>query len=129
MPYLTAVITTYGTTVLDRVRDDAAEASVDAATGVGRRILRRLLGRNESRAEVEAAVTDLANRPGDEAAELTLRAQVMTALRDDPPLRADLMSLLPTPAGVTVTAVGERSVAAQSITGAVTTGDESPIRR
>lgn len=142
LPYLTAVIGAYGTAVIERVRDDAAQAGADATVGVGRRVLRRLLGHREAGSEqatetestaaagIESAVRDVAQRPGDAAAQMMLQAHVMTLLRDDPQLRRDLLGLLPEGGIGNVTASGPGAVAAGgSITGPFTTGANSPIQR
>ncbi|MFI5528266.1 hypothetical protein ACIA8O_06850 [Kitasatospora sp. NPDC051853] len=123
-PYLTAAVTSYGTAVLTRTEDSAVEATAN----LGHRILQSLFHRGSaaSRATLETAVQDAAEDPADTDAAATLRQQLKRALREDPALRAELATLLgpaPTAAPVTITASGERSVAAHIISGTVSTGD------
>lgn len=124
VPYVSAAVATYGAGVLSRVEDAAADATV----GVGGRVLRRLLGRGESRPAVEAAVVDLAEDPGDEDRVAALRLQIRKALSEDPGLAAEVAQLVGA-AGVTVTASGERSIAAQTISGVAATGDSARVTR
>jgi hypothetical protein len=122
-PYVTAAIGAYGTAVLTR----AEEAAADATVSLGQRILLRITGRGP-RPEVEGAVEDLAESPDDEDARAALRMQIKKALREDPELAADIAGLLPlaTARNVRIKASGPRSVAAHTIRGNVTTGDGHP---
>ncbi|RLV08139.1 hypothetical protein CTZ27_04710 [Streptomyces griseocarneus] len=123
-PYLTAALGAYGAGVLVRAED----AAVDATANAGRRILRAVWRRRvpEERAALEAAVQDAVAEPGDEDAAGALRQQIKRALREDAELLGELSALVA--AGtVTVTASGERSIAAQTITTAVS-GDHNTVR-
>lgn len=124
-PYLTAALTAYGAGVLGRAED----AAVDATANVGRRLLdsvwRRRAG--QERAELEAAVGDAAEAPDDADAAAALRQQIKRALREDGELLKELAALLPATSTVSVTASGERSIAAQHITTAIT-GDGATLR-
>ncbi|WP_371598562.1 hypothetical protein [Streptomyces sp. NBC_00564] len=125
-PYLTTAVGAYGVAVLTRAED----AAVDATANLGRRMLQAVWRRRDAqgRAELEAAVQDTAEAPGDEDAEAALRQQVKRALREDAELLAELARMLP--AGgetVNVTASGERSIAAKTI-GTAVTGDNATIR-
>ncbi|GHJ34899.1 hypothetical protein [Streptomyces sp. TS71-3] len=121
-PYVTAALGSYGGAVLVRAQD----AAVDGTANVGRRVLRavwqRLGGRD--RDALEQAVQDAADDPQDADAGGALRQQIKRALREDAELMRELAALLPAvPAGsVTITASGERSIAAQTI-GTAITGD------
>ncbi len=123
VPYVTAAVGAYGTAVAERVRDAAADATAEATVGVGRRILRRILRLDSSAGEadsaVAAAVTDLAEQPGDADRVAALRVQLRKAIAADATLAADLAGLLPQGP----TASGPRSVAVQDNAGIVQTGD------
>ncbi|MCX4973191.1 hypothetical protein [Streptomyces sp. NBC_00620] len=125
-PYLTTAVGAYGVAVLTRAED----AAVDATANLGRRMLQAVWRRRDAqgRAELEAAVQDTAEAPGDEDAAAALRQQIKRALREDAELLAELTRILP--AGgetVHVTASGERSIAAKTI-GTAVTGDNTTIR-
>ncbi|MFF2326897.1 MULTISPECIES: hypothetical protein [unclassified Streptomyces] len=126
-PYLTAALGAYGAGVLVRAED----AAVDATANVGRRVLDAVWRRrgNSERAALEAAVRDAAEEPDDADAAAALRQQIKRALREDDGLRAELAALLPAgaPGSVSVTASGERAIAAQHITTAIT-GDNTTLR-
>ncbi|MGW1489964.1 hypothetical protein [Streptomyces sp. NPDC002402] len=123
-PFLTAALGAYGAGVLTR----AESAAVEGTANVGRRMLQAAWRRRgeEGRAALEAAVQDAADAPEDEDAAAALRQQIKRALREDEELLRELVGLLP--AGpVTVTASGERSIAAQTI-GTAVTGDNATVR-
>ncbi|MGI5373482.1 hypothetical protein ACQEV2_04345 [Streptomyces sp. CA-251387] len=123
-PYVTAAVTTYGTAVLMRTTD----ASADATVAFGQRILQRLWSREDNRPELEQAVNDASDNPGDEDFQAGLRAQIKKMLRDDPSLVTELTGML-AEAGVTLTASGERSVATKDNSGVISTGDNATIQR
>ncbi|MER5462040.1 hypothetical protein ABT010_15380 [Streptomyces sp. NPDC002668] len=125
-PFLTAALGAYGAGVLTRTES----AAVEATANVGRHMLQAVWRRRgeEGRAALEAAVQDAADAPEDEDAAAALRQQVKRALREDEELLRELAGLLPARSGpVTVTASGERTIAAQAITTAVT-GDNPTIQ-
>ncbi|WP_406457085.1 hypothetical protein OG782_32370 [Streptomyces sp. NBC_00876] len=124
-PYLTAALTAYGVGVLGRAED----AAVDATANVGRRLLDSVWRRRggPGRAELEAAVGEAAEAPADADAAAALRQQIKRALREDRELLAELVALLPAGSAVSVTASGERAIAAQRITTAIT-GDNATLR-
>ncbi|MFG3135067.1 hypothetical protein ACGFZA_02470 [Streptomyces sp. NPDC048211] len=126
-PYLTAALGAYGVGVLARAED----AAVDATANAGRRILDVVWRRRgeRGRAELEAAVRDAAEEPDDADAAAALRQQIKRALREDADLLAELTSLLSAgkSGSVSVTASGERSIAAQHIATAIT-GDNATLR-
>ncbi|MFJ4091228.1 hypothetical protein ACIPYS_06550 [Kitasatospora sp. NPDC089913] len=119
-PYLTAAVSAYGGAVLARAEDTAVEATAN----LGRRILQTVWRRRTEpqQAALEAAVQDAAEAPGDPDAAAALRQQIKRALREDTDLLKELAALLPAPAAgtVTITASGERSIAAHTITTAIT---------
>ncbi|MET8901428.1 hypothetical protein ACFVGX_05265 [Streptomyces sp. NPDC127113] len=125
-PYLSTAVSAYGVAVFSRAEDAAA----DATANLGRRMLQAVWRRRneQGQAELEAAVQDAAEAPEDEDAAAAVRHQVKRALREDAELLAELAGLLPV-AGETVhvTASGERSIAAKTITTAIT-GDNTTIR-
>ncbi|MGW2155412.1 hypothetical protein [Nonomuraea sp. NPDC001699] len=96
MPYVMSAIAAYGTAVLTKTQDLAADESVN----LGKRLLERFTKRDESRAQIEAAVQDVAEVPDDEDFPAALRVQLKKALAVDPVLAEDVVQLLgsaPTP--------------------------------
>ncbi|GGQ61383.1 hypothetical protein [Couchioplanes azureus] len=93
MPFLSAAAGVYGGAVVQKVTDTAADAGADATLGLGRRLLRRLFtsGRGD---EVQAAVVEMAESPGDEATAAMLRAHLVKALSQEPELVRDLSQML-----------------------------------
>ncbi len=124
MPYLTAAASAYGGAVLAQVRDDAAEATV----GLGRRLAQRIFGTRRGGEPLPEPLADLISDSDDEDAVAAMRLAVRKAIAADPQLRADIASLL-AESSVTITASGDRSVAAQHISGTVVTGDNADIVR
>jgi hypothetical protein len=73
-------------------------------------------------------VQDAAEDPDDEDAAAALRQQIKRTLRDDEELRAELTNLLSSTSGtMTVTASGERAIAAQTVNTAIT-GDNARLQ-
>jgi hypothetical protein len=124
MSYVIAAIRAYGGAVLQTTQDDAAEATV----GLGRRVLQSIFGTRAASEQMPEPVADVAADPGDEDAVATLRLAIRKALVADPRLRGEVEGILAS-AGVSVMAVGERSIAAQTITGVAATGDDITISR
>jgi hypothetical protein len=123
-PYVPATVGAYGTAVLVRVRDEAADATV----GLGRRIMHRIFG-TRSPGDVPEAVADLAADPGDPDLQAALRVEIRRILATDPALVSEVRSMLAEAPTVAVTASGERSIAAYVITGIASTGDDTTIER
>ncbi|MGW5341950.1 hypothetical protein [Streptomyces sp. NPDC004050] len=122
-PYAVAAISAYGTAVLTRVRDQAADATVS----LGREILQRFARRNRRRQELESAVRDVAEDPQDADFQAALRGQLRRILEGDPELAAELAALL-AQSGVRVTALGERAVNVGKMrSGTIVTGDNNRI--
>ena len=71
---------------------------------------------------------DVAEDPADEDRLAALRLQIRKAVAADAELAAELSQMLAS-AGVTITASGERSVASQTISGVVITGDDGQVTR
>ncbi|MEU5864612.1 hypothetical protein ABZ815_25830 [Nonomuraea sp. NPDC047529] len=90
MPYVMSAIAAYGTAVLTKTQDLAADESVN----LGKRLLERFTKRDESRAQIEAAVQDVAEVPDDEDFPAALRVQLKKALAVDPVLAEDVVQLL-----------------------------------
>jgi hypothetical protein len=123
-PYVTAAVGAYGGAVLTRVNDQA----VDATVGLGRRILQRIFGIRAA-GDVPQPVADLAADPDDPDLQAAVRVAIRKLLAADADLAGDLRGILAGAAAVTVTATGERSIAAQTITGIASTGDDAAITR
>ncbi|WP_330286777.1 hypothetical protein [Streptomyces sp. NBC_00576] len=122
-PYVVSAIGAYGTAVLTRARDQAADATVS----LGREILQRFTRRNRHRQELESAVSDVAEDPQDSDFQAALRGQLRRILEGDPELAAELGTLL-TESGADITALGERAVNIGHMTGGnVVTGDRNRI--
>ncbi|MEV7249017.1 hypothetical protein [Streptomyces cyaneofuscatus] len=125
-PYLTAALSAYGAGVLTRTET----AAVDATANVGRRILQAVWRRRDEqgRAELESVVGEAAEEPGDEDVFASLRYQIKKALREEASFVRELNALLPERPNVSITATGERSIAAEKIHIAIT-GDSATIRQ
>jgi hypothetical protein len=123
-PYVTAAVAAYGGAVLAKANDQAADATVR----LGRQMLQRIFGKKAAR-EVPQPVADLADDPVDPSLRVALRAAIRKAFTEDEGLVGDLRSMLPGAAAVTVTASGERSIAAHTITGVASAGDDATIAR
>lgn len=122
-PYVTAAASAYGGAVLAKVRDDAA----DATAGLGRRLLQRVFGTRHQGEPLPEPLASLTVNPTDPDAAAAVRRAIRTALEADAGLQADVAAML-APRGVTVTARGERAIAAQTITGSIAvTGDNADI--
>jgi len=119
------LVAAYGAAVVSRVQDAAA----DATLGLGGRLLRRLLRQPEQAPAIEAAVQVVAEDPADEDRVAALRLQIRKALTADPQLAAELREMLQQQPGVSVTAVGERSVAVGHNSGIIQTGDNASARQ
>jgi hypothetical protein len=124
VPYVSAAVGAYGAAVLERVQESTADATVS----LGRRLLARLLGRDTSVPAMREAVTDLVDDPADEDRIAALRWQIRKVLAADPEMAAEIRRML-ADQGVAITASGERSIAAQTISGVAVTGDGAQITR
>lgn len=124
VPYASAAAAAYGGAVLAKVRDDAADATV----GLGRRLLQRIFGTRQQGEPLPQPVADVIADPADEDAAAALRLAVRKALAADPGLQGEVRDMLAR-AGATITASGERSIAAQDISGVAITGDNTTIRQ
>ncbi len=125
-PAVTAAVGAYGAAVLTRAQDAAAEATV----GLGQRILQLVWRRGDEtgRTELERVVGEAADEQDDAYSTAVLGRLLRRALQDDPGLREEVSALLPAPAAVTITAAGERSIAAQHIGTAITGDGHTPPR-
>ncbi|MBN0049185.1 hypothetical protein JS756_35000 [Streptomyces actuosus] len=127
-PAVTAAVGAYGAAVLTRAQDAAAEATV----GLGQRILQLLWphGDEADRTEVERVVGEAADEQDDAYSSAVLGRLLRRALQDDLGLREELPAMLPAPAAgtLTITAAGERSIAAQHIGTAITGDGHNPPR-
>lgn len=123
-PYISGAVGAYGTAVLVRARDEAADATV----GLGRRMLQRIFGTRAEGQELPEPLSDFAADPQDGDALAALRLQIRKALDADPQLADEVRAMLGS-ANVTITASGDRAVAAQTINAPVATGDNTTIVR
>ena len=99
-PYLSAALAAYGTAVLGKARDEAADATV----GVGRRLLQRVFGRrhgDDPAAEaLPAALAGAAAAPSDADVLGALRLAIRRELEGDPAMLADVREILSSGQGV-----------------------------
>ncbi|GAA2207574.1 hypothetical protein GCM10009850_030320 [Nonomuraea monospora] len=108
MPFVTAAIDAYGTGVLAKTSELAADTEVAR----GSRILQRVFGRGD--AQAHRVIGRVAGaKPDDESGRAALRNAIMEEFRADPLLRREVTAMLPR---VPVTGSGERSVAVGDIT-------------
>ncbi len=124
MSLVVAAVRAFGDRVLNEAQDDAAEATI----GLGRRVLQKIFGTRKVGESLPEPVADVVADPQDEDAVAALRLAIRKALAADPQLHTEVEQML-AGAGVTVTAAGERSIAAQTITGIAATGDNTTINR
>lgn len=125
-PYVSAAIGAYGSAVLTKAQDVAADETVS----LGRRLLQRIWQRPESQAALGSAVSDRVQAPDGDDSLAALRLQIKKALAADPALAKELADMLgPAAASMTVSAVGERAVAAGTNTGIIQTGDKARADR
>lgn len=124
MSSVIAAVRAFGGRVLDQAQDDAAEATI----GLGRRVLQKVFGTRTAGEPLPEPVADAVADPQDEDAVAALRLAIRKALAASPQLAAEVEGML-AGAGVSVTASGERSIAAQTITGIAATGDNTTINR
>jgi hypothetical protein len=122
MPYLSSAVGAYGGAVLADVRDEAADATVN----LGRRLLQRLFGTSASGEGLPEPLADVVADQSDEDAMAALRLAVRKALEANAELRHDVTGMIASAHGA-VTASGERSIAAQSMSGVAITGDASRV--
>ncbi|MFF0479509.1 hypothetical protein [Streptomyces sp. NPDC004284] len=123
-PYVVTAISAYGTAVLTRARDQAADATVS----LGREILHRFTRRNRRQAELESAVRDVAEDPQDTDSQAALRGQLRRILEGEPELAAEIEALL-AQSGARVAATGERAVSVERMSGGtIVTGDNNRIK-
>jgi hypothetical protein len=123
--YVTTAAGAYGGAVLARTQDQAAEATAS----FGRRLAQKIFGVRQEGEEVPEALADVIDDPDDGDSQAALRKAIRKALTADEELAAQVKAMLVEAAGVRVTASGERSVAAQTISGVVVTGDDATVRR
>jgi hypothetical protein len=122
--YAIAAVREFGGTVLNQAQADAAETTI----GLGRRLLQRIFGIRRPGEPLPEPLADAVTNPQDEDAAAALRLAIRKALAADPELRGDVEGMLAS-GGVSVTASGERSIAAQTISGIAATGDDTTINR
>jgi hypothetical protein len=89
-PYLTAALTAYGTAVLAKVRDDAADATV----GAGRRLLQRVFGREKAGEPLPVPLAEAIDSPDDADALGALRLAIRRELEADPRMLADVREIV-----------------------------------
>lgn len=122
-PYMTAAIGAYGGAVLANVKDQAADATV----GLGRRLLQRIFGTRDHAEQLPQTVADLAADPDDPDFQAALRVAIRKELAKDAVLAEEVRKLLAGSAGIK--ASGDRSIAAHTISGIASTGDNATLAR
>ncbi|MEV0618820.1 hypothetical protein AB0I81_36260 [Nonomuraea sp. NPDC050404] len=118
MPFVTAAIDAYGTGVLAKT----SELAADTAVARGSRILQRVFGRGDARSR--HVIGQVAGaKPDDESGRIALRLTISEEFRSDPLLRREVAAMLPR---AQVSASGARSVAVGgNNSGVIVTGDGS----
>jgi hypothetical protein len=89
-PYLTAALTAYGTAVLTKVRDDAA----DATASVGRRLLQRVFGHGNDGEPVPGLLAAAVSAPDDIDTLGALRLLIRRELEADAKMLDDVRAIL-----------------------------------
>ncbi|MGJ5806051.1 hypothetical protein ACSCB1_44290 [Streptomyces europaeiscabiei] len=123
-PYVTAAVASYGTAVLTR----SAELSVDSTVSLGQRLLDKLLRRSSAQEAAEenalaSAIEDLSDNPEDSDLQAALRVQLKKLLLSDPQMISEISEIMDQ-SGISIVASGDRAVAAYTINGGVSTGDQ-----
>lgn len=124
-PYVVAAASAYGSAVLAKAEQEAADATV----GVGRRVAQKIFGVREKDEPVPEPLADVIDDPEDPDNVGALRKAIRKALATDEELAGQVEALVSEAkaAGVQITASGKRSIAAHTISGIVVTGDDSHI--
>lgn len=131
-PYVMAAVKQYGAAVLSKAEESGTDAAADVTVSVGQRVLQRIFGKRSGQEDAPEALAELAAAPDDPDLQAVLRVQIRKALAGDERLAREVREMLakaPPAHGVTVTASGERSIAAHTISGVAVTGDDSDITR
>jgi len=115
---VTAAVGTYGTSVLTRTEDAAAEATVS----LGRRLIQKIFHRSGNSDSIRESVADLAAAPGDDDAVAALRLRLKKALAADPALAAEVADMV-RQAGITVNSHGDGANIAQHNSGIQSSGE------
>jgi hypothetical protein len=89
-PYVTMALSAYGGTVLAKVRDDTADATV----GLGRRLLQRIFGRKRDGEPLPVVLADVIENPSDADYLGTLRSTIRKALETSPAMLAEVREIL-----------------------------------
>ena len=89
-PYISAAASAYGGAVLARVRDDSADATV----GLGRRLLQRIFGRAKEGEALPEVLAEVVENPGDEDCLTSLQGVIVSALKKDSQLLAEVREIL-----------------------------------
>ncbi|MFI7438701.1 hypothetical protein [Nonomuraea indica] len=122
-PYATAAISAYGSAVLTRSQDEAADATVR----FGQKILKRIFRDDSPQKGTPKVVEELAADPGNTDLQAVLRVAIIKELKSNTELAAEVCNLMaeapPASGVVNVAAYGKRSVSSVVIHGDVTTGD------
>lgn len=126
-PHLVAALKAYGSGVLTRTENAAA----DQTANLGRRILQAVWRRRgeQEQAALEQAVGEAAEEPQDADAVAALRQQIKRALREDEELRRELADLFSQAPQSSVVASGERAIASGTNSGVQITGDNAQVTR
>ena len=98
-PYLTAAAGAYGTAVLVKAKDQAADATV----GLGRRLLQRVFGQKKPDEPLPAPLAAFVAAPGDPDVLGAVRLAIRQVLESDAAMLAEFRHLLAEPPASTVT--------------------------
>jgi hypothetical protein len=98
-PYVTVAAGAYGSAVLAKTRDKAADATV----GVGVRILQRVFGHKKAVDPLPEPLADVVAHPGDEEFLVALKVAIRKALERDAVMLAEVRAMIPGASGTVVT--------------------------
>ncbi|QDO42534.1 hypothetical protein FNV62_34390 [Streptomyces sp. RLB3-17] len=126
-PAVTAAVSAYGVTVLTQAQNTAADATVR----LGQRILQAVWRRQDTanQTEMQRVVEEAADERDDAYTAAVLTRLLKRSLQNDPELWTELATVLPAPPTFAITASGERSIAAQNISTAITGDAHSAPQR
>jgi hypothetical protein len=114
-PYLTAAAGAYGTAVLVKARDQAADATV----GLGRRLLQRVFGQKKPGEPLPVPLAAFVGAPGDPDVLGAVRLAIRQSLEADTAMLAEFRQLLAGAPASTVTqhinAAGDAFVAGRDM--------------
>jgi hypothetical protein len=124
-PHVSAAISAYGTSVVTRVQDAAADATTGTGLGVARKALRKILAR-DTHGEVTVALENLAEQPEDVERQERAQESILKIIGSDATIFRDIERLVQG-GQHSIAANEEGSIAAEQIVGPAITGDAAQV--